>query len=438
VSGKESTGLSGAPLAAIVSVGNELLFGETVDTNAAWLGRVLARTGVSVVRRFTVGDVREAIQGAVAAATGAAELVIVSGGLGPTADDITRESVAAHFGRPLHRDPELVDALTERFLSRGYSSLPATNLSQCDVPEGARILRNPLGMAPGLAIVHTGGVVALLPGVPEELRRIYSGDLSDLVQAHFGGRLLPVEHRMMHLTGIPESRLGELVEETLAADPDLTRAAEHVSIAYLPDLRGVDIRLSARGREATDTSSALDRLERGLDHVLAKWRFRSESGDLAEAVVDVLRSQDMTLATAESCTAGLIAKRLTDHAGASDVFIGGVVAYHDSLKTDALGVSEEALERHGAVSEPVAIQMARGVVERCGADVGLAVTGVAGPGGGSFDKPVGRVWLAVSIGSEVTARSFDFMGDRTAIRERAAQAALALVLRAIEQRRPRA
>jgi PncC family amidohydrolase len=172
--------------------------------------------------------------------------------------------------------------------------------------------------------------------------------------------------------------------------------------------------------------------------VLAKWRFRSESGDLAEAVVDVLRSQDMTLATAESCTAGLIAKRLTDHAGASDVFIGGVVAYHDSLKTDALGVSEEALERHGAVSEPVAIQMARGVVERCGADVGLAVTGVAGPGGGSVDKPVGRVWLAVSIGSEVTARSFDFMGDRTAIRERAAQAALALVLRAIEQRRPRA
>ena len=355
--------------------------------------------------------------------------------MGPTADDITREAVAALFDRELRRDDGLLESLRERFRRRGYGELPATNISQTEVPQGALVLDNPLGTAPGLAIENDSVWVVMLPGVPRELRGIFDGDLSALLDTRFGDRMVPVHHRMIHTTGISESRLAELLDEALRTDPSFASASAAVSIAYLPDLRGVDLRLTAAARSSSEAAAALDALEEGIDTIVGRWRYRAESGDIVEAVSEALHVAGMTLAIAESCTAGLIGKRITDRAGASRVFLGGVVAYHDSAKTAALGVSEEDLERFGAVSEEVARQMALGVAERWGADAGLAVTGIAGPDGGTEDKPVGMVWFGVAIDGEARTTRVDFVGDRSAVRERAAQCALALLLRAIERHR---
>jgi len=414
-----------APTAALVAVGNELLYGQTVDTNAAWLGRSLAAMGLEVRRKFTVADVRQDIQGAVRAAMDGADVVLVSGGLGPTRDDLTKEAVASLLGLGIHLDEALMTALAERFRARGYDKLPAPNRTQAEVPDGATVLRNDHGTAPGLAMETDGCLVVLLPGVPRELRGIFEGDLSELLRQRFAERLQPVHHRVIHTTGVAESRLAELVEPLLPSD------LGPVGLAFLPDLRGVDLRLSTRGGDAVEAEARLDRIERALEPAVGKWRFEAESGDVVESLQAELVARGMTVATAESCTGGLVAKRITDRAGSSEVFVGGLVAYSNAVKVAELGVSPEDLEEHGAVSEPVARQMAMGVKERFGASAGIGITGVAGPGGGSAEKPVGTVWLAIAVGDSVDARLVNLPGDRTAVRERAAQAALGWLYRRI-------
>ena len=418
--------------ACVVSVGNELLFGETVDTNSAWMGRALASRGITIVRRYTVADVAEEIRYAVREAAGIADLVLVSGGLGPTSDDITRQTVAELIGAPLEVDQVLLQSLRELFEARGYGELPAPNVSQAEVPRGARVLHNPRGTAPGLAIRVSETWVVLLPGVPRELRAIFRGELSDFLEVEFRDRALPVSHRTVHTTGVPESRLAELIEGAFARAPAISELAPDVSVAYLPDLRGVDLRLTAHGIPAEAAQAQLDHVLARLEPVVDPWRFRATSGDIVESVSEALRGRSMRLATAESCTAGLMAKRITDLPGASDVYVGGVVAYDDAVKEALLQVPEELLSTHGAVSGPVAIQMARGVARRLGAAVGVAVTGIAGPGGGTDEKPVGTVWLAVSRPGSTTSEHARFVGDRHAVRERAAQAAFALLLRSLQ------
>jgi len=415
--------------AAIVSVGNELLFGETVNTNAAWLGRALAEKGIVVSCGYTVGDTRTSIQDVVRTATQSADLVLISGGLGPTGDDITRNAVADLFERPLRSNERLLAKLRDRFHAHGYREFPETNLSQVEVPEGAIVLDNPNGTAPGLAFEEDSTLVVMLPGVPRELHGIFLGDLSTLLEEWLGDRMAPVHHRMLHTTGVPESRLAELIEEAINSDSAFASVLREVSLAYLPDLRGVDLRITSRSVSTEEAKASLDRAEEELDTQIARWRYHTISGDIVESVSDALKDLGLMLAVAESCTGGLVTKRLTDHPGASTFFVGGVIAYDDSVKISALDVSQQDLSRFGAVSEVVAIQMALGASKRLGSDVGLAVTGVAGPGGGTKEKPVGRVWFAVVLNGEERTCSVDFPGDRDAVRERAAQAALAMLLR---------
>jgi nicotinamide-nucleotide amidase len=415
------------PRAAIVTVGDELLLGRTVDSNAAWLGRELAALGVPVARRHTVGDDDPSIREAVTAALGEAELVLVTGGLGPTRDDRTRDAVAALFQLPLRVDDRLLEAMRERFRARGYARMPETNVSQAQVPEGALVLANPVGTAPGLALVRGGALVVLLPGVPREMKAIFAGDLKRLIVERLGARLRPVRMRSIHTTGIPESALAERVEAYLP--PDLGP----IQLAFLPDLTGVELRLTAVDAPTEEEASRwLDRIEQALAPAVEGFGFRAESGDVVEAVAYLLRGSARRLAVAESCTGGLIAKRLTDRAGSSAYFVGGVVAYADSVKLGQLGVDEGALARHGAVSEEVALQMARGVAASLGAEAGLSVTGIAGPEGGSELKPVGTVWYAVSLDGRAAARREVFPGDRHQVRERSAQAALTMLLRRLE------
>lgn len=420
----------GEPTAAIVTVGNELLYGETVDTNCAWLARSLAVLGIPVGRTFTVGDRAEEIQAALRAAMSGADLVILSGGLGPTSDDLTKEAVADLLDRPLHLDEAFLERLAERFRARGFKELPAPNRSQAEMPEGAVVLRNPQGTAPGLALEADGSIVVMLPGVPRELKAIFEGDLHDWLAERFSDRLAPVHHRLIHTTGIAESRLAELLEDALPQD------LGPVSLAYLPDLLGVDLRLTTKGVSESEAKEWLDRIEAAIAPVIEKWRFEAESGDVVETLSAGLRRTGRRLAVAESCTGGLIAKRITDLSGASDIFLGGVVAYDNAVKVGVLEVSKEDLDREGAVSEAVARQMALGVKTRLGADAAIGITGVAGPGGGSEEKPVGTVWLAVAVDDEIEAHRLSLVGDRRAIRERAAQEALSRLHRLIRRMEP--
>lgn len=416
--------------AAIVSVGNELLYGHTVDTNAAWLGRVLAERGIPVVWRCTVGDVDADILDAFDAARARADLVLVSGGLGPTPDDRTKPVIAAHLGRPLVPDEAARRDVEARFRAAGMDAVPPLSRGQYEVPEGARALHNPKGTAPGLLLEEGGCTVVLLPGVPHELRAIVEGELFALLD---GGGVTrdAVHHRMVHTTGIFETKLAEVLEPRLASLPaSLTRG---VDLAYLPDLGGVDLRFTTRDTDARVAGERLDRLVAALDDVLGPWRFEAEAGDLAEATIRALARAGRTVAVAESCTGGLVGKRLTDVAGASDVFLGGIIAYSNASKVRDLGVSPDDLARHGAVSEPVARELARGVAERFKSDAGIGITGVAGPTGGSREKPVGTVWIAVSLDGDVEAFVAHFPGDRESVRARAAQAALAALHRRLRE-----
>ncbi len=408
--------------AAIVSVGDELLWGETVDTNAAWLGRMLAARGIPVVRRWTVGDEESEIREALRAALESAELVLVTGGLGPTPDDRTKEAVASHLGRSIVPDEAARVQVEARFRAAGLDEVPPLSTGQSEIPEGARVLRNPEGTAPGLLLVDEGRLVALFPGVPSELRAIVEGDFAAVLD---GVADEPVHHRLVHTTGIFETRLAEALEPAIVGLPEAVRVA--VSVAYLPDLLGVDLRLTVRGGDAVTARRLLDAWLEGTAPVLERWRFESDGGDLAEAVVERLRGAEATLAVAESCTGGLVGKRITDVPGASDVFLGGIIAYADEAKVEHVGVPVEELERHGAVSEVVARRLAEGAARRFGARIGVGVTGVAGPGGGSPEKPVGTVWIAVSLDGAVEAELGRYPGDRASVRARSAQAALAAV-----------
>jgi competence/damage-inducible protein CinA-like protein len=417
--------------AAIVSVGNELLYGETVDTNAAWLGRALAARGIPVARRFTVGDDEPEIRAALARAMDQAGLVLVSGGLGPTSDDRTRSAAAAHFGRPLVVDEDVRRSIEERYIDEGIEELSVLAARQAEVLDGSLVLRNAVGAAPGLLLEAEGCVVVLLPGVPTELEGIVEGDLSSAL-AERGLIDARVFHRVIHTTGTPESALAETLEARLAALPE--DVVGNIDLAYLPDLLGVDVRFTLRTTSERRAETRFDRLHEAVEDVVGPWSFEAATGDLAEAVIRLLRESGRTLAVAESCTGGLLGKRVTDHAGSSDVFLGGVIAYSDSVKISQVGVSSQSLDVDGAVSETVAGELASGVATRFGADTGVGITGVAGPGGGSIAKPVGTVWIGTFVDGRVETFRERFAGGRGEVRARAAQAALTHLHRRLLER----
>ena len=418
------------PSAVLVSVGDELLLGRTVDSNAAWLADELGAFGLGVLRGYTVADRNDEIQRAVTRGLDESEVVLVTGGLGPTNDDRTKGAVAVLLNLPLLLDRGLLERLEARFRTHGYERLPEKNMSQAQVPQGARILANPLGTAPGLAMEQGSSLVVLLPGVPREMKAIVQGDLKTMLLGRFQDRLLPVRQRTFHTTGVPESDLAGRVETLLPEEMG------PLSLAFLPDLTGVDLRFTARGVSAGEAESWFEKVQRSLAPLLEEYGFQAHGGDIVEPLGHALMATGRRVAVAESCTGGLLARRLTERPGSSDYFVGAVVAYHNAVKADVLGVSTSDLEKQGAVSEEVARQMARGVARLLDCEAAVAVTGVAGPGGGSVSKPVGTVWCSALVDDQVVARRQQFSGDRSAVRERAAQAALTLLLRSLEGGRP--
>ena len=413
----------------LITIGDELLLGFTIDTNAAHIARTLAAAGIEIVRRTTVGDDAAKIAAAVREALDRTGAVITTGGLGPTSDDLTKPAIAGVFGRKMKLDDEIAATLERRWKARfPGSSFPATNRSQAEFPEGARVLPNRHGSAPGLWLEdEKGRWVAMIPGVPREMRGILAEELLPAITAR-GQSGTVVHSRTLRTTGIAESAVADVLGPNFIGE--LGGDSGALSLAFLPSAHGVDLRVTAKGMPRERAESLVGNAILKLRDRVSAYAYGEDDTDLATVVLERLRSLKLTLAVAESCTGGMLGERITAIPGASDVFLGGVIAYHNDVKREALGVRLDELERFGAVSEHVATQMAAGVRERFGAEVGVAVTGVAGPGGGSPDKPVGLVWIAVAT-TDVKARRFHLIGDRTEIRQRAAQAALEMVRRAV-------
>ena len=409
----------------VVTIGTELLLGFTLDSNGADLGRELAAAGVEVVRRTSVADRPDAIRATVIEALDRTGAVITTGGLGPTRDDATKAVVAEAFGRPLVLDPALLGALETRFAGLGRR-MPALNRVQAEVPEGAVVLPNPRGTAPGLWLEDARGRLAiLLPGVPRELRGLLTEEVVPRLQRRMGpGEHAVVRSRTVRTTGIAESALAERLA---AIEDDLSP----LTLASLPSVSGVDLRLTAWALLPEDADTRLAAAARRLAEAAGEHYYGDDEIDLAAVTLSLLRRKDRRVGVAESCTGGLVGARLTAVPGASDTFIGGVVAYADATKMAVLDVPAAVLAAHGAVSEATVRAMAEGAQRRLGVECTIAVTGIAGPGGGSPQKPVGTVWLAARVLDLTRATTRVFPGDREEIRRRAAQAALDLLRRAL-------
>jgi nicotinamide-nucleotide amidase len=405
----------------VVTIGTELVLGQILDTNAVDLGRELAAAGIEIVRRTSVADRPDMIRAAVAEALDRTGFVITTGGLGPTRDDMTKNEVAAIFKKPLILDEAVLQSLQERFRRLGRP-MPDVNRTQALVPAGATVLPNPRGTAPGLWVEETNRVVVMLPGVPSELRGLLAEEVLPRIVARGETAGIVVRSRTVRTTGIAESALAERVgniEDEIAP----------LTLAYLPSVSGVDLRVTAWSLREADAerrlvSATAQLRERAGEHV-----YGEDNADLAATILDVLRARRQRLAVGESCTGGLLGGRITAVPGSSDVFAGGIVAYADDVKRELLGVPAALLKAHGAVSEEVVLAMAAGAQQRFEVGAALAVTGIAGPGGGTADKPVGTVWLAARLGNTARALRRVFPGDRGEIRARSAQAALDLLRR---------
>jgi nicotinamide-nucleotide amidase len=405
----------------LVTVGTELLLGLTVDTNGAEVARALAAHGVRVVRWTAVADREDEIRDAVSAALGRTGAVLTTGGLGPTRDDITKRIVAELFGAPLEFDEQIWKTLLDRFAR--MQRVPAqSNRSQAEVPRGATALPNRWGTAPGIWLEGAPGLVVMLPGVPLEMRKLLEHEVVPRIAARGAGRV--VRSLVIRTTGIPESTLAERMG-------DIEREVAPLTLAYLPGLEGVDLRLTAWSLPPDEADRLLRAGAALLRERAGDFAYGEGDADLAAIVLEEARNRRLHIGTAESCTGGLVGERLTEIPGSSDVYTGGVVCYDNSLKISLLDVPPELIDAEGAVSEAVVRAMAQGAIARLGVDLAVAVTGIAGPGGGTEAKPVGTVYLAVARGTESIVRRSLFLGTRHDIRHRAAQAALAMLVKLI-------
>lgn len=407
----------------IITIGTELLLGHALDTNALDLGTALAAAGIEITRRTTVADKAGAVALAVREALDRTGAVLTTGGLGPTRDDLTKQAVAEVFGVPLELNEVVLRQIEERFRRFGRKMAPSNRI-QAELPRGAVVLPNPRGTAPGLWLEDEAGrLVIMLPGVPVEMRGLLVEQVLPrlVTRAKARGEApVVVRSRTLRTTGVPESALAEriaVIEDGLGS----------LTLAYLPSTAGVDLRLTAWEMAPAQADrlleDAVEKLKRELDHRC----YGEEPADLAGVVLDLLRRRTQRLAVAESCTGGMLGARLTAVPGASDTFVGGVIAYSDRVKTALLEVPQATLDQHGAVSEPTVRAMAEGAARAFGVECALAVTGIAGPAGGTPEKPVGFVWLAARYGGETRARQRQFLGARDEIRARSAQAALDLL-----------
>jgi nicotinamide-nucleotide amidase len=406
-------------IAEIVSVGNELLDGTKQNTNAIWLADRLLKAGIQIKWITLVGDEEDSIQVAVSQAMGRARIVLVTGGLGPTPDDVTKESLANLFGCRLAENAGIKDHILNLFAQRGIP-MPKVNLKQAMVPEGAKILHNKIGTAPGFHFARGDSHCFVMPGVPAEMRRMTEKEVLPILETRFGGNKEAIIYETARTTGIFESSLSEKLSP-------LEDIIENAELAFLPHLYGVDLRIKVVGSDKNDAKTCLQNAIETISDRISSHIYEIGDRSLEEVVADLLIEKQKTVAVAESCTGGLLANLLTNISGSSAHFLGGVVAYDNSVKTHLLGVKESTLENCGAVSEESAREMAVGVKNLTGADLSVATTGIAGPTGGTGEKPVGLTYVAIASSREIRVKKFIFHRERLINKSRFTYAALNLL-----------
>jgi competence/damage-inducible protein CinA-like protein len=405
--------------AEIIAVGSELLTPFRLDTNSLFLTSELNHLGVRVIHKAVVGDSPAEMRSSFAHALGRADLIVSSGGLGPTDDDRTRDTVAELLGRKLRVDEEILRQIQERFRRFGRA-MPEINVRQAMVPEGATVLPNPRGTAPGLWLESGGHIIVLLPGVPPELRALFETEVRPrLSKLNHSERLYTRELRIFGLT---ESEVEQRVSPLYALYPD-------TETTILATQNGIELHPRTWSGDPAKAEKLLDEIVGRMTLALGEHLYSNAAESLEEVVARVLTENRATIAVAESCTGGMVAERLTNVPGSSSYFLGGVVCYSNELKTSLVGVPKEMIEAKGAVSPEVALALADGIRKRTGAAIGVGTTGIAGPSGGTPEKPVGLVHIGIADERGAIEKAFRFPGDRDRVRRFATQTALDMVRR---------
>ncbi len=406
-------------IAETLSVGTELLLGQTIDTNAAYLAKVLSNLGISIYYRGTVGDNEERIKQQLAESFSRADLVITIGGLGPTMDDLTKEMVCEVLGVPMATDPVEEKRLVDLATSRGYK-FPPSFLKQAIMPvENGRAVPNPVGTAPGILVEKNGKIAICLPGPPNELIPMVEQTVIPYLTEHLGGDKVVIRSQILRIIGVGESVVEEKVKDLMLSDTP--------TVAPYAKLGECHLRITARAKTNEEADALIAPVEAEIRRRLGTSVYGVNDETLEYATVNLLRERKLTVATAESCTGGLVAQRITSVAGSSEIFGTGIVSYSNETKIRLLGVPQQTLIEHGAVSEEVAASMSIGIRRVAGSDFGISVTGIAGPDGGTSEKPVGLVYIGLASSDGVVVNKHFFGGSREDIRRRTSHVALAML-----------
>lgn len=387
---------------SIITIGDELLIGQVADTNSAWMARELNKAGIRVKKRVAVGDVWDEIWNALDEETAHADVILITGGLGPTADDITKPLLCNYFGGKLVSNAAALENVKHLFENIFKRPLTERNIKQADVPDTCTVIQNSRGTAPGMLFRREGKIVVSMPGVPHEMQGMMTNDVIPLLLKEFSPG--HISHRTLLTFGIGESMIADMIQHFEEALPS------YIKLAYLPNYGMVRLRLTAYGKE--ESEKLLDKNFAVLQDLVKDYLVTNEDEPMESVLAKLLLSQHTTISTAESCTGGYIAHLITAMPGSSAFFNGSVVSYSNKIKTAVLGVPEDMLQENGAVSEPVVLQMVKGVLKTIQTDYALAVSGIMGPDGGSETKPVGTVWIAVGNKDKQVAQKFHFRFDR--------------------------
>lgn len=409
--------------ASIITIGDELLIGQTIDTNSAWMAQELNKIGVWVKRRIAVGDNREDIWRALDEESAHAQIILLTGGLGPTADDITKPLLCDYFGGKMIMDEQVLEHVSAIFRKLNRPMIDR-NMRQAEVPDVCTVLMNKRGTAPGMLFRKGDRIFVSMPGVPHEMKGLMHDEVLPLLQKEL--QMPYILHRTLLTAGVGESFLADKISDWETALP------AHIKLAYLPNYGMVRLRLTANGTDKKHLSKELDELFAQLQQQVAEHMVINEDITLEEALGRLLLSKNQTMATAESCSGGYIAHLLTSIPGSSVYFKGTIVAYAYDVKEDVLGVQHQTLEEKGAVSEETVREMLAGLLNTTTADYGIATSGVMGPGGGTHDKPVGTVWVAVGTREKAFAKKLHFRFDRLKNIELTAAHAMLLLYRFIK------
>ncbi len=404
--------------AEIIAVGSELLTPDNVDTNSLYLTHRLNEAGCEVRLKTVVGDDRDDIAGVLREALNRSDLIVFSGGLGPTEDDLTRPAVASVLGRSVSIDERILEMLRQRFISRGFQMVKI-NERQAEVIDGAETLDNPLGTAPGMWLEEKGHFIVLLPGPPRELQTVFEQKVLPKIKRLCGG--VRLAYRSFHVTGIPESELDSRIAPIYTMYP-------RIRTTILAGTRHIAIRLYRWTEDAAEPSD-LEELAGKIQAEIGDSIFTTKNETMEEVVGRQLNESAKTIAVAESCTAGMLGMQITRVPGSSSYFKGGLLCYGNDAKMELCGVPQELLQKHGAVSAEVAEAMARGARRALHSDIGISITGIAGPGGGSPEKPVGLVYIGIADANQSISRHRIMPGDRESIRERSTYLALSWLRR---------